>query len=71
MRSARCTQWLSGKQSLPGTQVSHGITYHPESHQSSLQESEDGIIGVVPMVQDPDVASEQSQGQQKELDGGP
>ena len=55
----------------PCTQVSHGITYYPESHQSSLKEAEESIAGVVPVVQDPDVASQQSQGQEKELDGGP
>lgn len=63
--------WLPGKQTLPGTQASHGITYHPESHQGSLQESEDRIVGMVPIVQDPAVAGEQSQGKEKEANGGP
>lgn len=47
----------------------HGITYHSESHQSSLQEPKDRVIGVVPTVQNRDVATEQSQGEEKELDG--
>lgn len=55
----------------PCTQVSHGITYYPESHQSSLQEADQCIIGVVSAVQNPEVASQQSQEQEKELDGGP
>lgn len=59
------------KLTLPGTRTSHGVAYHPESHQGSLQESEDHITWVAPTVQDPAVAGEQSQGKEKEPDGGP
>lgn len=64
MRSARHIQGLPDKQILPAPS-------YPESHQSSLQEADQSIIGVVPAVQNPEAAAQWSQGQEKELDGGP